>query len=99
LLDSCGARVVATDLSYAAPAAFDGTGVTYRRLDVTDEARRTALAHEIATELADSAPLKGLINNAGITHRARLGETERADWDRVLAVNLHGPIVGLPALL
>ncbi|KRE21730.1 SDR family NAD(P)-dependent oxidoreductase [Agromyces sp. Soil535] len=98
LLDSYGARVVATDLADAPPAAFNGTNVTYRRLDVTDEAGWTALAHEIATELRDSAPLKGLINNAGITHRARLGQTERADWDRVLAVNLTGPMLGIQAL-
>ena len=38
------------------------------------------------------------MNNAGITHRTRLGQTERADWDRVLAVNLTGPMLGIQAL-
>lgn len=98
LLDGYGARVVATDVSDAAPAAFEGTGITYRRLDVTDEAGWTALADEIAAGLDGSAPVKGLVNNAGITHRARLGQTDRADWDRVLAVNLTGPMLGIQAL-
>jgi Dehydrogenases with different specificities (related to short-chain alcohol dehydrogenases) len=43
-------------------------------------------------------PLKGLVNNAGITHRARLGQTELADWDRVLAVNVTGPMLAIQAL-
>lgn len=32
-----------------------------------------------------------LINNAGIVHRAPLGEVSDADFDRVLGVNLAGP--------
>jgi NAD(P)-dependent dehydrogenase (short-subunit alcohol dehydrogenase family) len=94
LLDACGARVIATDVSDAAPASFQGTHIDFRRLDVTDEDAWARLA----ASLAEDAPLKGLINNAGITHRARLGNTARADWDRVLAVNLTGPMLGIQAL-
>jgi len=97
LLAESGARVIATDVAGAAPAAFTGTSVVYRRLDVTDEAGWAALAEELSTTL-NGLPLKGLVNNAGITHRARLGNTERADWDRVLAVNLTGPMLGIQAL-
>ncbi|GAB2845073.1 hypothetical protein GCM10027024_20460 [Microbacterium insulae] len=39
------------------------------------------------------------MNNAGITHRARLGHLERADWDRVLAVNLTGAMLGIQSVL
>ena len=88
LLASSGARVIATDLADHVPA-YDDTGVTYRRLDVTDEAGWIELAAELSASL-DGQALRGLVNNAGITHRARLGETERADWDRVLAVNPQG---------
>jgi 3alpha(or 20beta)-hydroxysteroid dehydrogenase len=38
------------------------------------------------------------VNNAGITHRARLGAVARDDWDRVIAVNLTGPMLGIQAL-
>lgn len=97
LLHAAGARVIGTDVAAAAPTAFDGTRIEYRRLDVTDETGWSDLAGQIATTL-DGQPLKGLINNAGITHRARLGATERTDWDRVIAVNLTGPMLGIQAL-
>ncbi len=31
-----------------------------------------------------------LVNNAGVTHRGTVVDTEEADWDRVVAVNLKG---------
>lgn len=96
LLAAAGARVVATDVTDAS-GRFDETPVHYRRLDVTDESAWADLAGWLAAEL-DGAPLKGLVNNAGITHRARLGQTARADWDRVLAVNATGAMLGIQAL-
>ncbi len=95
LLASAGAVVFATDVTDAAPATFAGSGIRYRRLDVTDEAAWASLAEELG---ASDLPLKGLVNNAGITHRSRLGATAREDWDRVLAVNLTGPMLGIQAL-
>jgi len=96
LLDQAGASVIATDISNPAPA-LAGTRIVYRHLDVADEAAWNDLAADLATHL-DGEPLRGLVNNAGITHRTRLGQTERADWDRVLAVNLTGPMLGIQAL-
>ncbi|HEX5858574.1 MAG TPA: SDR family oxidoreductase, partial [Microbacterium sp.] len=96
LLAAGGARVIATDIAKAAPDV-GGAGATYRRLDVADEADWASLAAELEAELGGE-PLRGLVNNAGITHRTRLGHTERADWDRVLAVNLTGPMLGIQAL-
>ncbi|WP_322410244.1 SDR family NAD(P)-dependent oxidoreductase [Microbacterium invictum] len=93
LLAREGARVIATDLAAEAPA-LAGSGVIYRTLDVADEGAWGALA----AELADGPPVRGLVNNAGITHRARLGEVARADWDRVLAVNVTGAMLGIQAL-
>jgi 3alpha(or 20beta)-hydroxysteroid dehydrogenase len=97
MLEAAGARVIATDVGEAAPPVFAGTAVAYRRLDVTDETAWAALAEQLSADL-DGAPLGGLVNNAGITHRARLGNTQRADWDRVLAVNLTGAMLGIQAL-
>ncbi|BDV31955.1 3-oxoacyl-ACP reductase [Microbacterium terricola] len=96
LLAEAGAHVIATDIADAAPA-LRGTGVDYRRLDVTDEGAWNGLAEDLASALLGH-PLRGLVNNAGITHRTRLGETARADWDRVIAVNLTGPMLGMQAL-
>lgn len=39
-----------------------------------------------------------LVNNAGVSLRGvDLAHTSRADWDRVLAVNLTGPFLGIKA--
>ncbi|PPF89612.1 3-oxoacyl-ACP reductase [Subtercola sp. Z020] len=105
LLAASGARVVAVDLQAQVPEVFaagdrsdpSGPPVSYRRLDVTDEDAWQRLARDLAAELQGN-PLRALVNNAGITHRARLGETRRDDWDRVLAVNLTGPMLGMQAL-
>src|SRR5688572_1578585 len=70
LLVASGARVIATDIAEAAPD-LGGAGATYRRLDVADEAGWASLAAELAAELGGE-PLRGLVNNAGITHRTRL---------------------------
>lgn len=99
LLASQGADVVAADIREEAQdltdaaAALPGT-VTYRRLDVTDEADWGRLVTSL-----DGRPVKGLVNNAGVTHRVRIGSVERADWDRILAVNVTGAMLGIQALL
>ncbi|WP_285115633.1 SDR family NAD(P)-dependent oxidoreductase [Leifsonia sp. fls2-241-R2A-40a] len=95
LLATCGAQVVATDAT--APDEPLGDRIAFRLLDVTDEDAWAELAADLATTLAGT-PLRGLVNNAGVTHRAGLAQTERADWDRVLAVNLTGPMLGMRAL-
>jgi 3alpha(or 20beta)-hydroxysteroid dehydrogenase len=92
LLAESGASVIATDVTGSAPAEFDGTSVEYRRLDVTDEDAWAELAAGLVL------PVAGLVNNAGITHRARLADTARADWDRVLAVNVTGAMLGIRTL-
>lgn len=99
LLASQGARVLAADIRDEAPdllvaaAGLPGE-VTYRRLDVTSEDDWAALAASL-----DGVVVKGLVNNAGVTSRIRIGAVDRADWDRVLAVNVTGPMLGIQALL
>lgn len=93
-LTAAGARVVAVDLDDA--PELGAPGVRYRALDVADEAAWRALADELRAD--GHGPVRGLVNNAGITHRARVGEVERAAWERVLAVNLTGPLLAIQAL-
>lgn len=95
LLASLGATVIATDV--VDPDDALAQGVEFRHLDVTDEDAWAALAADVEVALA-GAPLRGLINNAGVTHRAGIAATDRADWDRVLAINLTGPMLGMRAL-
>jgi 3alpha(or 20beta)-hydroxysteroid dehydrogenase len=99
LLAENGAHVVAADVReeaselLEAAAGLAGT-IEYRVLDVTSEAGWAALAEHLG-----GRRVKGLVNNAGVTHRVRIGDVQRADWDRVLAVNVTGAMLGIQALL
>ena len=64
-----------------------------------------SLASGIAFDVADPAAAVGgvetvierhgaidiLVNNAGIQHRSPIADFDQAEWDRVMAVNLHAP--------
>ncbi|HTZ06446.1 MAG TPA: SDR family oxidoreductase [Gaiellaceae bacterium] len=81
-----GATVAAVDVAEAPDV---------RRLDVS----RAEDWAELAARLEeDHGRVDALVNNAGITHRARLSDVRREDWDRVLAVNVTGALLGIQAL-
>jgi 3alpha(or 20beta)-hydroxysteroid dehydrogenase len=95
-----GARVVATDVVAAAEVEageLDGHGdaIVYRQLDVGDAAAWAALSDELRK---DHGEVHGLVNNAGLTHRARLLDVELADWERMFRVNTTGPLLGMQAI-
>jgi 3alpha(or 20beta)-hydroxysteroid dehydrogenase len=97
-----GADVIATDLADSispdladAAAALPGA-LHYQQLDVSSEADWSVVA-EFAAALP--RPVRGLVNNAGIPFRARLGQIALADWERVLGVNLTGAMLGIQALV
>ncbi|WP_299538580.1 SDR family NAD(P)-dependent oxidoreductase [uncultured Streptomyces sp.] len=85
-LAAAGATVVATDV-VAAPGC--------RRLDVTSAAGWAALAEELR---AEHGRVHGLVNNAGVTWRARLDEVTAEDFSRVHAVNVTGPLLAIQHL-
>lgn len=92
-----GATVVATDVldeageKLTASLRADGLDVTYRHLDVSSEDDWADLA-------ASLTEVHGLVNNAGIPMRARLGDVQLADWNRAFAVNTTGALLGIQAL-
>ncbi len=57
----------------------------WQRADVTDSASLAAAFDHVATV---RGPIDILINNAGAAESAPLARTDRALWDRMLAVNL-----------
>jgi len=97
LFAALGAQVVATDVTYPKTQTTRHPNIRFCILDVTCEEAWADLAGELSESLKGGS-LRALVNNAGITHRARLGEVERVDWDRVLSVNLTGPMLGIQAL-
>jgi 3alpha(or 20beta)-hydroxysteroid dehydrogenase len=86
------ARVVAVDLEEN--VEFAGHSIEYHRIDVASEEDWTELVAALG-----GRPVHGLVNNAGITLRSRVGTVARVDWDRVLAVDLTAPLLGIQALL
>jgi 3alpha(or 20beta)-hydroxysteroid dehydrogenase len=73
----------------------DGLDVVYRRLDVTEEADWTAAVAD-ATE---RGRLAVLVNNAGIVHVTAVADETLAAWNRVLAVNATGTLLGMQAAI
>jgi 3alpha(or 20beta)-hydroxysteroid dehydrogenase len=74
-------------------AGLPGT-VAFRRLDVSDPGDWGALAAWLADR---GQPVHGLVNNAGIAHRARLDDVTLEGWNRTLAVNVTGALLGMQA--
>jgi 3alpha(or 20beta)-hydroxysteroid dehydrogenase len=103
LLVAAGAQVVGTDILDAEGAALAarltalGPGrLEYRRLDVSQAEDWAGLRSHLAEA---GRPVHGLVNNAGVPYRPRLLEVDEAGWDRTLAVNLTGPLLGMQALV
>lgn len=91
-----GAHVLATDVAEDGPAYPTGPGtVVYRRLDVT---RPEDWQAAVAAARERHGEVHGLVNNAGIAHRARLDDVTLRDWDRVMAVNVTGALLGIQAV-
>ena len=81
-----GATVIAVD-ERSAPGCLT--------LDVTDADQWASLA----AGLRDThGAVHGLVNNAGVTWRERLGHVEPQDFARVHAVNVTGPLLGIQHL-
>jgi 3alpha(or 20beta)-hydroxysteroid dehydrogenase len=82
-----GATVIGLDIQEA-------SGV--RAHDVGSASDWTRLRDDLADQFG---VVHGLVNNAGITHRARLLDLQVNDLHRVLAINLAGPLLGIQTLV
>jgi NAD(P)-dependent dehydrogenase (short-subunit alcohol dehydrogenase family) len=97
-----GAELVITDINSealaeaAASLGADGTKVHTRVVDVSDRAAVQALAAWVVDDLGG---LDVLVNNAGIGHHGEMGEMQLTEWDKLLAVNLMGPLNHVYAFL
>ena len=95
-----GARVIGADIlddegrALAERLTASGPGtMEYRRLDVSSEEQWAGLAAQL-----ESGAVHGLVNNAGVPYRARLLDMDLAGWDRVMAINLTGAMLGMRTL-
>ena len=91
LAENC-ARVVYTDVQYdaAVEAASQYPECTAMELDVTIDLQIEETIRQVVNEFGR---LDILVNNAGVNsleHRVPIDEFPRAEWDRLLAVDLTG---------
>jgi len=93
-----GARVAVTDvdLDSAQKTAAALEGAAGFRLDITDAAEVSTRIEEIVAALG---PIDALVNNAGWDRLAPFLETDEDLWDRVIDINLRGPIRMTKAVL
>jgi 3alpha(or 20beta)-hydroxysteroid dehydrogenase len=102
-----GARVIGADilddegqaLAERLTAAGPGT-MEYWRLDVSSEEQWAGLAAHLGADggAGNGGAVHGLVNNAGVPYRARLLDMDLAGWDRVMAINLTGAMLGMRTL-
>ncbi|VVJ22038.1 3-oxoacyl-[acyl-carrier protein] reductase (EC [Amycolatopsis camponoti] len=93
LLAAEGAEVFAVDLGGEPEEDLAGAG--YRQLDVTDAGGWRDLVADVARR---HGRVDGLVANAGITWRARLGDLDPADLARVHDVNVGGTVRAIQAV-
>ena len=97
LLAQEGAAVVLGDVletegrQTAAGIVAAGGRATFRPLDVVSEA---SWRQAIAATVAAYGQLDVLVNNAGVSGRATVAETDGETWDRVLEINGKGVFLG-----
>lgn len=95
-----GYRVVACDVLAAeleaAMKEFPEDRVLVRVLDITDAAGWDDV---VAATKERFGGLDGLVNNAGILHRALIEDEVPADFERAWRVNCFGPFLGIKACL
>lgn len=96
-----GARIVVADIlddegeTLAQELRDSGAQAEYRHLDVSSESEW----QDIVAHIADThGALHILVNNAGIAmRRPSMQDVSLDDWNRVMAINLTGPFLGIKA--
>lgn len=90
-----GAQVIITDVKEDAGKALAaelGGRAVFKKLNVASEAE---WADVVAFAVEKFGRIDALVNNAGIIHFSDIENMAEADFDRVLAVNVKGPFLGM----
>lgn len=90
-----GATVIVADVHESdgqSLAAQLGDAATFHRLNVSVESEWQDL---VAAVIARHGHIDALVNNAGVLHFSLLDHLTEHDLDRVLGVNLKGPLFGI----
>lgn len=102
LLAREGARVIATDVldeqgqALAERLDAEGLQVVYRHLDVASEKDWAAVVEGVDPAWGT---INVLVNNAGVSSPAAVGDVTLEEWNRVVAINQTGILLGMQAVL
>lgn len=94
-----GAQVVIADmLEQEGRAVADSLGEAglFAKLDVSDEDQWSTLDAAVKARWGEAADI--LVNNAGVVHPASILDLTKADFERVLRINLVGAWLGIKTL-
>jgi len=98
LLVAAGAKVVLTDVldkEGQALAEALGERAMYQTLDVTQSDQWHKV---VASAEAQFGPITALFNNAGIVEFSNVERCSEADFERVMAINVSGCLLGIQAV-
>lgn len=90
-----GATVIVADVHEDAGQTLAkelGSAASFHRLDVSIEDEWQAV---VAAVMARHGRIDALVNNAGVIHFGLIEHLTEKDLDRVLGVNLKGPLLGI----
>lgn len=102
LLAREGARVIATDVldeqgeALAERLNAEGLNVVYRHVDVSS---RKDWKEVVADVEPKWGPINVLVNNAGVSSPAAIADIGLEEWDRVVAINQTGIMLGIQAVI
>ncbi|MFF5259970.1 SDR family NAD(P)-dependent oxidoreductase [Actinomadura viridis] len=88
-VDAEGGRALAAELEEY------GSGTAFVRADVRDPAHWEIIRE---TALDRFGGVHVLVNNAGVVGHRRIGKITRAEWQRVMDINLKGAFLGMKTL-
>jgi NAD(P)-dependent dehydrogenase (short-subunit alcohol dehydrogenase family) len=97
-----GANVAVTDVDVSAGKALAqaisgrGENATFFELDVSNSNQIDQIVQKV---IQDFGRIDVLVNAAGILHLGTAVDTEEADWNRVIAINLTGTFLCCRAVL
>ncbi|MFX1291589.1 MAG: SDR family NAD(P)-dependent oxidoreductase [Promethearchaeota archaeon] len=91
-----GAKVVAVDIKDKGLKPLEDKGAITKIIDVTDF---TQVKSMVKTAVDETGRLDVLFNNAGIARIKNIHEFEDDEYEKVIRVNLFGPVYGIRAAI
>jgi NAD(P)-dependent dehydrogenase (short-subunit alcohol dehydrogenase family) len=90
------AKVVAVDINSEGLKVLEDKGAITKVIDVTDFIQVKSM---VETTVDETGRLDVLFNNAGISRLKNIHEFKEDDYEKVIRVNLFGPVYGIRAAI